>query len=61
MANSDKSKDQLVKEFLEGIGAISEMALVFYRSLIGNGATTEEAIKITQAYIAAFLWGRNNV
>ena len=39
------------------IGAVAEMALIFYRAAIGVGATMEEALKLTQAYLAAMIHG----
>lgn len=41
------------------IGAVAEMALIFYRAAIGVGATMEEALKLTQAYLAAMIHGNN--
>lgn len=47
-------------EMLKGaIGATAEMALIFYRATIASGATMEEALKITQAYLAAMIHGNN--
>ena len=49
-------KEQI--EMLKGaIGATAEMALIFYRATIQVGATMEEALKITQAYLAAMIHG----
>ncbi len=50
-----KDKQEQVKEFIDAIGAISEMSLIFYRSSLLAGATPDEAIRLTQAYIAAIL------
>lgn len=41
------------------IGAVAEMALLFFRAAIGSGATMEEALKLTQAYLAAMIHGNN--
>jgi hypothetical protein len=57
MAAEEKSKKQQIEELMNAIGATSEMALVFYRGVLANGASSEEAVKLTQAFIAAFLYG----
>lgn len=46
-----------MKNFINAIGAISEMTLIFYRNTLNAGATMDEAIKLTQAFIAATLFG----
>ena len=47
-------------EMLKGaIGATAEMALIFFRATIAAGATMEEALKLTQAYLAATIHGNN--
>lgn len=45
------------KEFMTAVGAIAEMALMFYRAVINAGATTEEAMRLLQAFITASLFG----
>ena len=45
-------KKQL-QEFISAIGSIAETALLFYRS-------TEEAMRLTQAFIAAIFYGNKN-
>ena len=35
------------------------MALIFYRSAVGAKATPAEAMKLTQAYIAAIMFNQN--
>lgn len=52
-------KNQL-KEFINAIGMISETALLFYRSVLEAHATQEEAMRLTQAFIAAILYGNKN-
>jgi len=47
-------KDHL-KNLINAIGTIAEMTLIFYHTLKTSGATNEEAIKLTEAYIEAFL------
>ncbi len=49
-------KNQL-KEFMNAIGMIGETTLIFYRSIIEAGGTQEEAMRLTQALIAATLFG----
>lgn len=49
-------KNQL-KEFMNAIGMIGETALIFYRSVIEAGGSQEEAMRLTQALIAATLFG----
>ena len=51
-------KTQL-QEFINALGMIAETALVFYRSVLGAKATQEAAIRLTQAFIAATLYGNN--
>lgn len=50
------NKKQL-QEFISAIGSIAKTALLFYRSTLAAKATPEEAMRLTQAFIAAiFLW-----
>lgn len=49
-------KKQL-KEFMNAIGAIAETTLMLYRDVIGVGGTQEEAMRLTQAFIAATIFG----
>ena len=51
-------KNRQLKEAIAGIGALAEMSLVFFRGAVGAGASLEEATRMTQAYIAAAVWGR---
>lgn len=46
-----------LKLALQGIGAIAEMALIFYRAPLGTVATEREAMAATQAYMAALMFG----
>lgn len=48
-----------IEAMKNSIGAVAEMALIFYRAAIGVGATMEEALKLTQAYLAAMIHGNN--
>lgn len=49
-----------VRELLEAVGALAEVALNFYRALIAAGANNSEAISITRAYLASFNTPTNN-
>ena len=57
---AEKNQKEKMQEFMNALGAIAEMTLVFYRDLLAVGATQEEALKLTQAYIAASLYGHNS-
>lgn len=46
-----------VERMIQGMGATAEMSLIFYRAAIEAEATPAEAIKLTQAYLAALLFG----
>ena len=50
----DKNK---LKEFMNAIGTVAETTLIFYRSIIETGGTQEEAMRLTQAFIAATIFG----
>ena len=53
-----EQKEQ-VEALKSAIGATAEMALLFFRATIQVGATMEEALKLTQAYLAAMIHGNN--
>jgi len=53
-----KNNSEQVKQMLQSVGAMAEMALVFYRATLQAGADTIEANKLTQAYMGALLFGR---
>ena len=44
-----------LKEMINALGALSEMALVFYRSAIQAHATPDEAKILTTAYMEALM------
>ena len=46
-----------VERMIQSVGAAAEMSLIFYRAAIEAEATPAEAIKLTQAYLAALLFG----
>lgn len=52
--------EKQLKEFINAIGAVAEMTLIFYRDVIKAGGTQEEAMRLTQAFIAASIFGKNN-
>lgn len=55
-----KSNDKAIEEIVNALGAIAEMSLVFYRNALNSGATSDEAFKLTQAFIAANIFGNTN-
>lgn len=46
-----------LKEFISAIGAIAETTLLFYRGALDAKATPEEAMRLTQTFIAALMYG----
>lgn len=46
-----------VDDVLAAIGLIAEMSLQFYRALLSAGASTQETAVLTQAYLAAAIYG----
>ena len=48
-----------VEMMKQAIGAKAEMSLIFFRAALDVGATMEEALKLTQAYLAATIHGNN--
>lgn len=52
--------EEQLKEFFTAIGTLAETSLIFYRSAVISNATPEEAMRITQAFIAATLNGGKN-
>lgn len=53
------SQKEQVEMMKQAIGAMAEMSLLFFRAAIGVGETMEEALKLTQAYLAAMIHGNN--
>lgn len=49
-----------LKDFINAIGTVAEMALLFYRSTLDAKATPEEAMRLTQAFLAAALYGNRS-
>lgn len=56
---AEKSMNEQMKDFINAIGAVAEMTLLFYRNTLGAGATPEEALRLTQAFIAATIFGNS--
>lgn len=52
--NKKPNTQKEVREFLESVGALAEVALNFYRALTAVGADNSEAFLITHAYLASF-------
>ena len=46
-----------VERMIQSVGAMAEMGMTFYRAALGAGADTAEAIRLTQAYFGAMLFG----
>lgn len=46
-----------IREFINAIGLMSETSLIFFRNAIKAGATTEEAIRLVQAFLTAMMFG----
>ena len=59
MSDKQKPMNEKMKGIVNAIGVIAEMTLLFYRNALGAGATPDEAIKLTQAFIGASLFGNN--
>ena len=37
---------------------MAEMSLIFFRAVLGSGASMEEALRLTQAFLSAQIYGR---
>lgn len=57
MADKKPPINDQVKALTDALGAVAEMSLIFYRDVLAVGATYEEATKLTQAFIAANIYG----
>lgn len=49
-----------MNEFLKAIGILAETSLNFYRNLIDAGTSSKEAMTLTQAFIAANIFGQQS-
>ena len=47
-----------VEELRQSVGAMTEMSLIFFRAVLGSGASMEEALRLTQAFVSAQIYGR---
>lgn len=45
------------KELLNAVGALAKMSLNFYRAVLNDGATKEEAFMLLQSFISASIHG----
>lgn len=52
-----KRDKEEVERMIQSVGAMAEMGMTFYRAALGAGADTAEAIRLTQAYFGALLFG----
>lgn len=48
-----------VGKMRDAIGVTAEMAIIFFRATVDAGADTKEATLLTQAYLAAMIYGQN--
>ena len=52
-----KRDKEEVERMIQSVGAMAEMGMTFYLAALGAGADTAEAIRLTQAYFGALLFG----
>lgn len=52
------NKKEQMEQLKQAIGQTAEMALMFFRAVLGAGGTQEEARYVTQAYIGAAMYGK---
>ena len=45
-----------VEGLKNAVGVVAEMSLIYFRALQAAGASAEECMKLTQAYIAAWVY-----
>lgn len=55
MNNGTQCTNERVKK---QVTALSSMSLLFYRTTLAAGGSVEEAKQLTQAYMAAFMFGQ---
>ena len=46
-----------IEELRQAVGTMAEMGVMFFRATLGTGATMEETMRLTQAYLAALMFG----
>ena len=47
-----------MRELKKQVTALSSMSLLFYRTTLAAGGSAEEVKQLTQAYMAAFMFGQ---
>ncbi len=47
-----------MEDMIKSVGVTAEMGLIFFRATLEAGATMEEAMRMTQVYLSAILFGR---
>ena len=53
MNNEDANKN--LKDFINSVGALTEIWAIAYKSFLGQGFTEEQAMVNTQAFVHTFL------
>ena len=48
-----------VEGLKNAVGVVAEMSLIYFRALQAAGASAEECMKLTQAYIVAWVYGNS--
>lgn len=48
-----------VEGLKNAVGVVAEMSLIYFRALQAAGASAEECMKLTQAYISAWVYGNS--
>lgn len=56
---TDNTNKQKLEEMRQAIGVMAETGIIFFRAALEAGATMEETVKLTQAYMAAVMFGNN--
>lgn len=54
----EKKRKPNMEDTIKSVGVTAEMGLIFFRATLGAGATMEEAMRMTQVYLSAILFGR---
>lgn len=54
----EKKRKPNMEDMIKSVGVTAEMGLIFFRTTLGAGATMEEAMRMTQVYLSAILFGR---
>ena len=47
-----------IDEVRQSVGAMAEMSLIFFRAAVGSGASMEEDLRLTQAFVSAQIYGK---